>query len=175
MAWWISVVKMILTILSALAGRHANPIISAYQSASPTLTRQIPTHTQVGKDDHHHPLQMFASELAIYRVNKISKAWNLYDKNPTEANKNNIISMVRLTFQHPMKTNEYDGIAKNWANKNPKAIKDAQTSRWQNLKLDAHETVEVINDKLKKLDKNWNSTIESANKIIDDILKKIGI
>lgn len=135
----------------------------------PTGYGDDPTHTQIAKDDPHHPLHKLAAELAIMAVKDVGTRF----KNGT--NGEILADYVGDTyFVHPaMVQNQWitkvDDILKDWIIKNPSTIKD--------LKFPTvyHEHApEVIRD-IKKFGSDVDQTYLNAKKEFETFKKNPGV
>ncbi len=123
-----SVIKPIISFMLKFAGsgilQHSHGAIRLVQGWG--NYGENPTHTQLGKDDHHNALHMLAAKLAIKAVEDVGRRWIACRESPTAANKQAVKDTVKRYFVHPARTNWMDGDIRQWARANPQAIRAAR-------------------------------------------------
>lgn len=116
-----------------------NAIISAINDAQTALNKDLkimaagsfaigtnPSHTQIAKDDTHHPMHKLSSELAVYAVKHIGGAifetWGKNGKNPKKA-----LDLLDICMRHPSVSDWQDEIVEKWAKDNKAKICEASS------------------------------------------------
>ena len=114
-----------------------------------------PSHTQVAKDDTHHPLHNLSAKLAVYAVKHIGGAildgWKSGDKTAKKA-----IDLLNICMQHPAVSDWQDGIVESWAKENPQKVCDACSPSI--IVERVMHAIEHVNDGIKAADNLVNNT-----------------
>lgn len=84
-----------------------------------------PTHTQLAKDDHHHPLNPLASELAEAAVKDVGqRIKDIWEGKISDPDGSQLVEYVLTKYsRHPKDTNWMDEIVREWGRNNKAAIK----------------------------------------------------
>ncbi len=80
-----------------------------------------PTHTQLAKDDHHHPLNGLAATLAKMAIKDVAEKMKLKWNGDTSFNLTEYV--LNKYSQHPMHVDWMDNVIKDWSKSNTNTIK----------------------------------------------------
>ena len=152
-----------------------NDVIKTWQSMQITYSIGTnPSHTQLAKDETHHPLHSLAGELARYCIEQMGGVFGDLilenSKNSPDVIANTLIKTSVDFMQHPSQCTWADEIAKKWIADNPDRIETLHTEEYNFRK--AEKLGRDINEVLAEMQGMMNKLKSAANDAIDKIKQK---
>jgi uncharacterized Zn-binding protein involved in type VI secretion len=117
-----------------------------------------PSHTQVGKDDPHHPLHTLAAKLAMEAVRRVSD--KMFDVWLGKGDVNRVIAELDIIMRHPAETIWQEQTVKDWAVSNKRKVCSAVSPST------AIDTVLHQLEEQEKIIKNIEGYLSSTSEVV---------
>ena len=128
-----------------------------------------PTHTQVAKDDPHHPMHTLSAKLAIEAVSKVGTAvFNVWQGNKNNGGFENLKEVVNEIMKHPAQTSWQSETVKTWIKNNRELVcKASKPSITIDRLLHVNEEIRELINELQEIAK------KPAFKKINEVREKL--
>jgi hypothetical protein len=117
-----------------------------------------PSHTQVGKDDPHHPLHTLAAKLAMEAVKRVSN--KMFDVWLGKGDVNKVIAELDIIMRHPAETIWQEKVVIDWAESNKRNVCNAVSPST------AIDTVLHQLEEQEKIIKNIEGYLSSTSEVV---------